>query len=150
MGDSPAGRNSARDQTAADEYWNRLFPLGRDRGAYFEWFRTNGARSWCQRMATIRNRARSDWIDQHGSDSAAWPLPHPPVVVWMPHSYTALCAECYWMNHRVNNGEEAGEAAIAHSLSRCHDEGALMRWGRPLKVWHDTRAKEKPPAEWVG
>ena len=150
MCEFPADPDFDDDDTGADEYWERLFPPGHDRGTYFEWFRTNGARSWCQRIAVLRNEGRAHWIEQHGCNPVNWPLPHPPVVIWMPYTYVALCAGCYWLNHRVDNGAQAAGSTLLHTLEHCDDPADLERWGRPLKVWHDPRIEDRPPEDWVG
>ena len=150
MDDATADQNHELNDTVADEYWQQIFTRDLSRGKYVTWMQNNAARSWTQRLARIRNGARADWVEQHRPDPEAWPLPHPPVVIWMPYSYVALCAGCYWLNHRVDNGAQAAGAALLHSLEHCDDPSALHRWGRPLKVWHDPRIADRPPEDWVG
>ena len=144
-----ADPNFEPDYTGSNEYWEQMFPPDPTLNGFIRWKRSSTGVHMAERRAAIRNRGRADWVEQHGADPDAWPLAHPPLLIWVPSVYIGVCARCYWLNYMGSTGDASAEDAIKHSAEHGADREALERWGRPLKVWRDPRLKDVPPDQWV-
>lgn len=87
-----------------------------------------------RKHVAARNRGRADWTARHGPDPDAWPMPHPPGVVWIPDSFAAVCFRCLWIDDDAADLDDAERLAREHALSfLTRPFPALLR--EPLMVW---------------
>src|SRR3712207_2734815 len=94
--------------------WSRLMPVGPDdhpwaemyrhlypehtrpRTRYDAWKYASAAVHVVEAFWEARESARAAYESEHSRDPSGWPFAHPPVLLWMPHTYTAACLRCGW------------------------------------------------------
>jgi len=52
------------------------------------------------------------------TEQAAWPLAHPPAVLWFPDSASAARLPCYWLDFSARKVATAAEAARRHAIDQ--------------------------------
>ncbi len=80
-----------------------MFDLTAERTAFAQWKVYSTGVNVARQLAGARNRGRQSWLTEHGTDPERWPLPHPPLVLWLPYRPFAACAACTWL-HRPWGG----------------------------------------------
>lgn len=137
---------SPGDPSGSVQYHEQMFDLSTAESGFVRWKIQSTGVNISQQLAGARNRGRAEWLDKHGRDEAAWPLAHPPAVLWMPDTAWAACLRCYWLDNSVRKVSEAAASARRHSAQHInpHDTIALRHLAKQLKVWRRDGPWDSP------
>jgi hypothetical protein len=103
----------------------------------------NVARSY----ASSRNRALRAWEAKHGTDRNVWPVPHPPVVLWIPDRSVAGCLRCLWIDACIPIPAAVAMSARHHAAQHLPPGDAIPALlARPIRIWCRD-APEDPPGD---
>jgi hypothetical protein len=125
------------DETGSTEYHEQMFTITDETPGFVRWKILSAGLSVARSLAAARNHGRASWIAEYGADPSAWPLLHPPTVLWIPDSATAACFGCLWIDHRVSRPVDAGRAARQHAsefVTQSTEAGQQLLAG-PIRVW---------------
>jgi hypothetical protein len=150
----PTAARSARDNDAGWEtYHEQMFDLSEAPNAFIRWKILSSGVNLARQLAGARNRGRAAWVAEHGQDPDAWPLPHPPAVLWMPTVASAACLRCLWLGYRgVGDPDEAAAAARGHAAEYVTADSAAARLllREPLPVWQRDDPYDEPGPQTAG
>jgi hypothetical protein len=89
-----------------------------------------------------RERALNHWHGRYGENPDGWPMSHPPVLLWLPESFTAACLRCSW-GVTSGDGAHAATQARDHTIANGADPSRASR--RPIRVWERGGPVDGPP-----
>ncbi len=125
------------NETGHEEYhWQMYGDRGESGDAWTRYKILTTGLNVARKHVAARNRGRADWIVRHGSDPDAWPMPHPPGVVWIPERFAAVCLRCLWLDYHAPFHADAEHSAREHArsfLPAGSPSGLLLP--EPLPVW---------------
>lgn len=135
------------DESGYDEYHRQLYTITPATSGFVRWKITSSGMNVARQLAGARNMGRAVWEREHGADPAAWPLPHPPAVLWMPHIARAACLRCMWL------GDSAGDPGAVAGAARRHAASFLPEASpapplllQPIRVWQrNVSAEDRAP-----
>lgn len=130
-------RGSGADDAGWEDYHGQMFNLTPAPNTFIAWKRQSTGVNVARGLMAARNRGCAAWIADHGDDPDAWPLLHPPAVLWMPFAATAACLRCTWVHGpSALSVDEAAVLARGHSEAHLpdSDQVTLLLW-RQLPVW---------------
>ena len=78
-----------------------------------------------------REKGRTEWAAEHGGDTSAWPVPHPPFVLHLPQIYWAACLGCTWVVRGGVDPLTAQALAASHAAEYGARGGAETAGGGP-------------------
>ena len=124
------------DWSGWEVYHEQMFDVSKARSGWIAWKINSTGVNIARQLVATRNAARLGYLAEHGPLEAAWPLPHPPAVLWMPHFAHAACLGCLWlMDGERGDAASAGAAARAHARERAPGRAELEQLlERPLPV----------------
>lgn len=132
---APSTTTFAGDEPWAD-YYRAMYPRHAEpASALLSWKYRTSAVGIAKNAWTACERAREDWCARYGADVSAWPLDHPPVVLWLPLIYYGACLRCTWIDVRKTRRDEvkvAGREARKHAISMGADPGAARALRIPV------------------
>jgi hypothetical protein len=82
-----------------DDYCRQLC-LKQHSESYVQWMGQTFTHNLSMTLWGVRERARNVWITALGSAFDAWPVAHPPVVLFVPSMGTAACLGCTWVDRK--------------------------------------------------
>jgi hypothetical protein len=132
------------------DYYRVLYPgAARPRSNFDAWKYATTAVDIARALWGSRERALLYWEAGLGPDPCAWPLAHPPVVLWSPYIARGACLACTWIDLEATSDlRRAGRRARKHSISAGDDPTVV----RSLRVPISERGGpiDKPLSEkWV-
>lgn len=129
--------DTAADDTGWEDYHRQMFDLTPAPSAFIRWKRMSTGVNIARGLMGARNRAVKAWVAEHGVDTEAWPLAHPPAVLWMPHAATAACLRCTWVHGpQVLTVDDAAALAREHAEAHLHGtKHAALALAAPVRVW---------------
>ena len=96
------------------------------RRTFIAWKRQSTGVNVARGLMAARNRAHAAWVEGHGPDPQGWPLPHPPVLMWMPFAATGACLRCHWVHGAKTLSVD--EAALARAHARSYVDQGSRGW----------------------
>lgn len=130
-------RLSEGDQALADVYHRTLWDVESVEDPFVRWMMRSTGMKIARGLAQARGRALAAWTAEHGEESEAWPLPHPPAVLWTPSVANAACLGCTWLARCDHTARGCAREARRHATGSIkglneYQEGLLTE---PLTVW---------------
>ena len=118
------------------DYYRQLYPGHANPQSGFQvWKYATTAVDITRGFWVARERARATWEAEHRDDASAWPISHPPVVLWLPAIAKAACLACTWIDP---NGDAdpsvVGEIARRHSIGHGADLESVRRLRVPISA----------------
>jgi hypothetical protein len=81
------------------DYYRSLFPgYTHPRSGFDAWKYKTTAVAITEGLWEVRERAVRRWKRIHGLDPGAWPVAHPPAVLWIPWIAHGACVTCTWID----------------------------------------------------
>jgi len=116
LDDSAPRRGFNPTDEAWADYYRQMFPGHEHPGSAFAaWKYATTAVDVAVTCWEAREKGRVDWVAEHGSDSAAWPVLHPPFVLYLPQLYWAACLGCTWVLRGGRDPSTAQALAAGHT-----------------------------------
>jgi hypothetical protein len=135
------------DEPWAD-YYRQIFPgHSNPRTAYDSWKYASTAVNITRQLWETRERGRNLFIEHHGPNADHWPVPHPPVVLWIPVVLHPACLRCTWITS-VGSAEEAGQVARAHAFEHVPRSSRVAQYRVPV-LPRNGAVDDPPPAQWL-
>ena len=135
------------DDTGWADYHGQLWNVKNvQRNSLASWKINSTGVNIARQLASARNRGLAAWVQAHGSVEH-WPLPHPPVVLWLSHSPYAACLGCTWIAGTLDMGRAAALAREHASEGLSDDLHALVL--APIRVWRRDGPHDEPGPEWA-
>jgi hypothetical protein len=133
------------------DYHKQMFPsfYSDDTSPFLRWKAGSTGANIAQGLWEARERQRQLWQARFGDDPEAWPIAHPPVVLWMPYAADAACLACTWITPGAfGDPRLAGNEARAHALAHGADASLIQRLRVPVS---SRRGPTYPPCpmSWV-
>lgn len=127
------------------EFHQQMFDLSSAPSSWIRFKMLSTGVNIARQLLAARNRGRAAWVERWGSDPVAWPLAHPPVVLWLPYSATAACLRCLWIDDAPRSPEDAAASAREHarSLGDVRPEGEELLT-QPLAVFRRDAPWDEP------
>lgn len=133
------------DESGYQDYHRQRYAISSTTSGFARWKILSSGINICRQLAGARNLGRATYIREHGPDQTAWPLPHPPAVLWTPAMAHAACLGCMWLGDSSGDAGEAAGSARRHAASFLPPSGPGLRLLlEPLPVWHRTGADAAP------
>lgn len=116
------------------DYFRQLFPGHAHPESEFDaWKYASTGVNVTRALWDARERIRAQWESEQGSDPSAWPVVHPPLVVWMPMAANPACLQCTWIGSSTGSSVElAGSHARDHSIEHGSDADTVRRLQVPI------------------
>ena len=128
------------------DYYRLLYPgAARPRSNFDAWKYATTAVDIARALWGSRERALLHWEADLGPDPGAWPLAHPPVVLWSPYIAHGACLACTWISAGAGSDlRRAGRRARKHSISAGDDPTVVRSLPRSHQRtwWPDRQAAE--------
>jgi hypothetical protein len=129
------------------EFYRQLFPGHTTPRTGFEaWKFGSTAVNVTRQLWEARSRAEQRYEQRWGEDPDRWPIPHPPVLLWLPECFHAACLRCEWIHG--GGSRRRPEALLAHAHAVEHGAPPALVSLRPIPVAARNGPTDPRPPEW--